>query len=219
MNTKFKPNLNSRTFRITATIGILSILLLVGVAFAQTLRNRNQTDLSSKHDPLIEQIQKSTNYSIRIEQDEDAPMKILESSVKEISAADYEKLTSEKSASQTIISAPTTKMVNVSDKVISHVMINIYDAATDRGKGLYIRELSIKPGDTYTIVPENFVRQEIVTKVDENSNLASTVNAAMRNKKFWLPFTDKSQLQVRIGVTFADGTKWFNRSQNGGNEK
>jgi low affinity Fe/Cu permease len=219
MNKRFKNNLNSSAFRITATIGILLILLLVGVAFAQTLRNRNQTVLSSKQDPLIEQIQKSANYSIRIEQDADAPLKILESSVKEVSATDYEKLTSEKPASQTIISAPTTKMVNVSDKVITQVMINIYDAATDRGKGLFIRELSIKPGDTYTIAPENFVRQETVTKVDENNNLASTVNAAMRNKKFWLPFTDKSQIQVRISVTFDDGTKWFNRSQNGETEK
>lgn len=218
MNTQFKKNLNSNMFRITATIGILIILLLVGVAFTQTLRNRNQTDLSNKQDPLVEQIQKSPNFSIRIEQDEDAPLKILESNVKEISAADYEKLTSEKSTSPTIISAPTTKMVNVSDKVITRVMINIYDAATDRGKGLFIRELSIKPGETYTIVPENFVRQETVTKVDENSNLSATVNAAMKNKKFWLPFADKSQLQVRVSVTFDDGTKWFNRSQSGDNE-
>lgn len=209
MNKGFKINLNSKMFRITATISILSILSMVGIVVAQNLRTKGPVD------PLVEQVKKSPDRSLGIYQDDDTPLKILEANVKEVSAADYEKLTGEKSEFQTVISVPTARMVNVSDRTVTAVMVNIFDPVSERGKGIYMRELSIRPGHTFIVTPENFVKQEVKTSVDENSRLVSTVNEPMKSKKAWLPFADRSQVHVRIAVDFEDGTKWFNQSQRG----
>jgi hypothetical protein len=216
MNNSFKPNLSSRKFRITASIATLSILLLVGVAVAQSYRTLNRTDfLNKENDVLVEQIKKSSDFLLAIQQDDDAPLKILEAKVKEISPADYEKLTSEKSDFQTVISAPEVKMVNVSDKTIKRVNLNIHDHVAKHGKGLMMRELTIRPGESFSIVPGNFVKGQTITSVDENGKLATSTAEIVKEKKYWLPFPSKATLVVRVSVEFEDGSSWYNKNEGG----
>ncbi len=213
MNTWFKNNFNSTKFRVTTTIITLLLLLLVGVAVAQTLKTN--VPVITPKDDLTEQIEKSPDFSLTIEQDEDAPMKILEAKVKEISLTDYEKLTSEKSELQKIISVPEVKMINVSNKTITAVSLIIDDKEAEIGKGIYIKEQNIKPGDAFNISREGFVRLEQSTSVDDNGKTTTINKNPMKNSNFWLSFPDKSRLKVRIFVEFSDGSKWFNREKRG----
>ncbi len=211
MNTWFKNNFNSTKFRVTTTIITLLLLLLVGVAVAQTLKTN--VPVITPKDDLTEQIEKSPDFSLTIEQDEDAPMKILEAKVKEISLSDYEKLTSEKSELQKIISVPQVKMVNVSDKTITGVSLLIDDKEAEIGKGIYLREQNIKPGETFNVSRAGFVRPEQITSVNDAGNISSINKNPMKNSAFWLPFPDNNRLKVRTFVEFSDGTKWFNREK------
>lgn len=213
MNTWFKNNFNSTKFRVTTTMITLLLLLLVGVVVAQTLRTN--VPVITPKDELTDQIEKSPDFSLTIEQDEDAPMKILEAKVKEISLTDYEKLTSEKSDLQKIVSVPEIKMINVSDKTISRVLLDINDPIGEISKGLYFRELNIKPGETFNISRAGFLRPEQNTSVDDKGNITTIEKNPMKNSKFWLPFSDKNRIKVSISVEFADGTKWFNQEQGG----
>lgn len=216
MTQHLKAKLHTKSLRIVVIITTLTVLVLVGVAFAQTLRTGNQISPAiTKDDPLVEQVKNSANQPIGILQDDDTPLKITEATVKEVSAADFQKLTSEKSDLQSVMSVPTATMVNVSDKTITKVMFNIYDSATDRGQGIYMRGLSIKPGDTFRISPDNFLKQDMTTTVNEKNEILTSVNPSLKNKNAWLPFADKAQVQVRVAVDFEDGTKWFNKSQRG----
>jgi hypothetical protein len=211
--------LRSSKRRVIAVIAILSVLVLVSVALGRTIRARMQSaSTNARKDALVVQVEKSPDFSLRIQQDEDTPLKILEAKVKEISAADYEKLTSNKSDHPSIISAPEVRMLNVSGKTINRVMLLVSDVSADRSTGLMRHNLSISPGAAFTIFPADFVKPEYLTTVEENGKASSSVKAPMKDKKFWLPFADKSQLQVRVGVEFQDGTKWFNRDQRGGGQ-
>jgi hypothetical protein len=211
MRNWFKHSLESTRFRIVASLAILSMLLLTSGAVAHTLRARAQSRV--QRNPLVERIEKSPTIPLRIQQDDGTPLRILEANVREISPADYEKLTSEKSDLPSIISAPEVKMVNVSSKTINRIMLRIDDVSAQKSTGVMMHDLSVGPGATFTIVPANFVKPENVTTVDESGTVASSLKDPMTSKKFWLPFADKSQLQVRVGVEFQDGTTWFNRDQ------
>ena len=202
--------------RVIIVISTLFVLALVSVAVGRTIRARMQAaSARTQKDALVAQIEKSLDFSLRIQQDEDTPLKILEAKVKEISAADCEKLTSIKSDLPLIVSAPEVRMLNVSTKTINRIMLFVSDGSGQRSTGVMMHDLSITPGAAFTIVPANFVKPETLTAVDENGKASSSVKAAMKSKSFWLPFADKSQLQVRLGVEFQDGTKWFNRGQRG----
>lgn len=209
--------LRSRKYRFITVTAIVSLLALMGVAVERTIRARMQSaSATSKKDALVEQIEKSPDYSLRIQQDEDTPLRILEAKVKEISAADYEKLTANKSDHPAIISAPEVRMLNVSGKTINRVMLMVRDVSADRSTGLMRHNLSISSGAAFTIFPADFVKPDYLTTVEESGKTSSSVKAPMKHKNFWLPFADKSQLQVRVGVEFQDGTRWFNRNQTGG---
>lgn len=212
-------NLKSVRSKLIVSITFVSILLLVGITIAQTVKNVNRFDtVKTEKDILVEKIEKSPDFSIKIQQDDDAPLKILEAKVKEIPSQDFEKLTSVKSNNQSVISAPTVKMLNVSDKTISRVMLVVNDPVTAHTKGIAMRGLRILPGATFEIVPGNFVKGESFTTVDENGKVNTSFREAMESNKFWLPFSDKTQIQVRVGVEFEDGSEWFNQNQRGGGE-
>lgn len=211
--------LRSGKRRVYTAIAIFFALALVSVAVGRTLRARMQSpSATAKKDALVERIEKSADYTLRIQQDDDTPLKIMEAKVKEISAADYEKLTSNKSDHPSITSAPEVRMMNVSGKTINRVMLLINDPSIAKSTGVMRHNLSIAPGETFIIVPADFVKPETLTAVDENGKASSAVKVPMKDKKFWLPFSDKSQLQVRLGVEFQDGTRWFNRDQRGGGQ-
>lgn len=217
MNSLFKQEtLHSIRFRIF-TITILCVLVLSGVSVARSLRVRSQAH-QTKRDALVQQVEQAADFPLRIQQDTDTPLSILEAKVKEISAADYEKLTSNKANSPLIVSAPEVRMLNVSNKTISGVMLIVDDVSAQRSTGIYMHHLAIEPGTTFTILPANFVKPEYLTSADASGSAKAVLQSPMKSQKFWLPFADKSQIQVRVSVEFQDGTKWFNKGQGGENQ-
>lgn len=208
--------LRSQKRRVIAVIAILCVLVLVSVALGRTIRARMQSSSTrAKKDALVEQVENSPDSSLTIEQDQDAPLKILAANVKEISQADYERLTLTKSDLLTVVSAPEVRLLNVSNKTVSRVMLIINDVSAQKSTGISMRNLSIAPGTAFTIGRENFVKPETLTTVDERGQANSTPAHPMKSKNFWLPFPDKSKLHVRVGVEFDDGSKWYNKNQRG----
>jgi len=209
-----KRALGSPKLRILAVCAAVS-MLVISVAVARGLRARSQSKVA--RDALVEQMEKAPVFPIRIQQDDDAPVRIVEATVQEISGSDYEKLTSEKSNHLLVVSAPQVKMVNVSGKTVQQVMLVVNDASTQQSQGIVMKNLSVESGSTYTISPASFVKSETLTAVDQHGTVTSSLKPPMKSKKFWLPFADKSQIQVRVGIGFQDGTTWFNRDQRRGN--
>lgn len=179
----------------------LVALTLVGVAVARSMRrppNSRESGYVSQDIAKADFIHQQS-FLLQAEQDEDAPLKILQATVSVISGEQYQLLTSSKQAVvHEVISAPKVALQNVSDKTVVGITLMISDKAAKTKSGLYIRELSIKPGQRFTIGPENFM------PAGENP---------ARNPKFWLDATDKTQVSVRIVAFFEDGSLWANKDQ------
>jgi len=179
----------------------LVALTMVGVVVARSMRRpsnpRESTYISqdiSEADFIHQQ-----SFLLQAAQDEDAPLKILEATVSVISGEQYQALTSSKQAAvHEAISVPRVVLQNVSDKTVVGITLIISDKAAKTKRGFYIKEQSIKPGQRFTILPENFIRV--------GGNPA-------RNPKFWLDAADKSQVSVRVVAFFEDGSLWVNKDQ------
>ena len=208
--------LRSTRFRALAGIAILFLMALVGVVVGQRLKARNQSDPTKVNkDALVDLVEKSPDLLLGVQQDEDTPMRILSATVKEVSGSDYEKLTSGKADFPSVISAPNVKLLNVSSKTITRVLLIINDVSAQKSSGLLMHHLAISPGATFEISPANFVKPENLTTVDEGGRLDSSLKHPMKSKKAWLTFPNRSQIQVRVGVGFEDGTEWYNKEQRG----
>jgi hypothetical protein len=218
MLNQFKILASSKS-RIFILLAIAVLLSIVVVVIAQKATNRSPlpvSDSTPENKKIIEVIDSSPDFDLRIKQDEDAPMKILSAKVKEISAADYRLLTSNQTELQNIVSVPEISLKNVSDKTISDIMLIIEDKTTQKSRGLLIKEQKILPGTLYKIAPQGYIKEEVVSSVDESGKSVSSTKEVKANPRYWMSFADKNQIEVRIGVTFEDGTKWFNKDQEGG---
>lgn len=197
-----------------AFVGVCIIILsLVAIAFASNVIKTNHI-LSDKDKKeiakLVEEVKTSPEYALSIKEDADAPFKILEAKVKEISKVKFERLTGKNTDNQIIISVPEVKFLNTSDKTINKIVFMTRDLSAKRSKGLVIRALSIAPGETYTLSRKQFVPTETIKVVDESGEFKEITKSEIQHEKFWLPFSDKTQLQVSVAVTFEDGKQFVN---------
>jgi len=88
-----------RSRKIAVVLAVAAIVLLVFlVSVGRTLSRK--AGIQAPKDPLIERVEKSPMTPIRIQQDDDAPLRIIEAKVHEVSGVDYERITGEKTAAQ-----------------------------------------------------------------------------------------------------------------------
>jgi hypothetical protein len=197
---KFKFSL--KRFRPHFLLAGIVILALVGIVIAKSIRQAAHSGsagaLYISQDISKAEFTSQQDFLLQAEQDEDTPLKILDARVSVISGDQYQELTSQKAAFREVISAPKVALQNVSDKTIVGITLIISDRVTKTKRGIYIKEQAIKPGQGFTILPENLVQ---------------VVGNPAKNPKFWLDATDKSQVSVRVVAFFEDGSMWANKNQ------
>lgn len=182
-------------------VGFLTLAMIGGVIITSLNNSSNSVSAQTIYVPqeISEaNLTETTDFAIQNMQDEDSPVKILDATVKIISAQKYQEITSESTILDEIISVPTVTVQNASDKTINGVVLMINDNAANIRKGYYLREQSVKPGQKLVIRSENLVSP---TKKPE------------QNPKFWLPATDKTKLGVSVAVFFDDGSMFANKDK------
>lgn len=195
-------NFTRRKLRlILLVVGAVALTVALGVVRIATRQNADSVSAASAYVP--QDISKAVfislgDFPLRAEQDEDTPLKILEAQVKIVSGDHYHELTSQPAPVREVISVPRVILQNVSNKTVVGIGLIISDKGANIKRGIYMKDQSIKPGQRFTILPENFVRV--------GGNPA-------KNPKFWLDAADKSQVVVRVVAFFEDGSKWANRDQ------
>ena len=175
---------------------LASVLLVTSVTKAN--RSSSEKTLYIPEDVPKGSFTKQQDFSLQAEQDEDAPLKILDAKSSVISGNHYQELTSETANSEEVVSVPKVILKNVSGKNIVGITLMIVDKGSKVKQGYYIKEQSVKPGQEFVILPENIV--------------PSAENPA-KNPKFWLNVSDKSKVKVRVVAFFEDGSMWANKNQ------
>ena len=191
-----------RTLRVALLlVGVIAVSV-AGIILTKSVR-RNADSVYAESAYVPQNITKADfislgEFALRAEQDDDAPLRILEAKVHVISGEEYNRLTGQPGRVGEVISAPRVVLQNVSDKTIVGICLIINDKGAGIKFGLYMKEQAIKPGQRFTVLSENFVRV--------GGNPAA-------NPKFWLDAADKTQVVVRVAAFFADGSTWANKDQ------
>lgn len=183
--------------RVFFLIVAIALLTLTGVIMASFVKSVNKT-VYAETIYVPQEINKAMfenqqEFPIRAEQPEDTPLRILDARVDVISSDNYQQLTGERAAFPEVITKPKVLLQNVSNKNIVGIVIMTVDKAAGTKFGLYIRKQMIRPGQKFTVVPENF------EPASENP---------AKNPGFWMQVRDKSQIVVRVVAFFEDGSLW-----------
>ncbi len=186
--------------------------LLLGVALALNPTNGQQRQVLNQKDKgdTLEQIEKSLDQPLRVVEDNDAPLRIVDARVKEISGSHFTKLTGKTTSLVAVSSVPEGKVINSSGKTVTGFMFVIRDPQSRSTRGIVQNNVSIFPGETYTITRQHFIRPEKVTVFDKDGQIRDRlIQPEIDSEKYWVEFAGRSDLFVAVvRVSFEDGSIW-----------
>lgn len=193
--------------RVTIAICVLSIFAAVafGVSIRKTTYRHPAFDRTE-----LQKLDNAPDQSLRVLENEDSPLRILDAKVKEISGPDFTKLTGKKTSLLTVCSVPETRLLNSSGKVVSGFVLVVRDPTSKTTRGMVQSKVSIAQGETYTAQRDLFVRPEFMTNADETGQVKTRFGRPELNSEhYWISFGQRSDLFVTVAkVNFQDGTIW-----------
>lgn len=190
------------------------IIAVVGaITFGLSLRTTSQQlkpTASDVVDNLSQQVERSADQPLRIVENDDAPLRIVEAKVKEISGPEFSKLTGKRTDLLAVCSVPEVRLLNSSAKTITQFVLAVRDPTSRTTRGIVHSKLSIAPGSTFTVPRELFVRREWTSAVEPDGEVkVKRAQPEASSERFWISFAGRSQLFVTVGeVEFQDGSSW-----------
>lgn len=204
---------NRKTILFAACL-VLSVLV---VAFTLNIKtNSQQLQVSSQkdNDVFLKQIENSPEQSLKVAENNDSPLKIVQATVKEVSGSDFTKLTGKTTNLLAVSSVPEVKLMNTSGKTITGFVFAIRDPIAKELQTLVQHQISIAPGETYVVKREQFVPLEKTTVSDNSGTHQKRVLPKMNSAKYWIDFSGRSDFFVTVGIVyFQDGSKWAIREE------
>lgn len=186
-------------------VGIVGVVLSVRTS-SQQLQVSNQKEKNE----LVEKIEKSADQQVRVLENNDSPLRIVETKVKEITGSEFTRLTGKTTDLVTVSSVPEVKVVNNSGKTVTGFMLAIRDPKSKNLRTFSPYKVSIEPGETYTVRQDQIVISEKVTVADDKGVRQELMRPKMDSEKFWITFAGRSEFFVTVGmVFFEDKSKWM----------
>lgn len=190
-------------------LATLFLSLLVAMAFGIGFTNQQLQPSTSKVDSLSQQVEQSADQALRVVENDDAPLRILDAKVKEIPGHDFTKLTGKKTDLPTVCSVPEVRLLNSSGKKITEFVLAVRDPKTKTTRGIIQNKISIASGETYTVWRNSFVRPEWISTVGADGQAKARVQPEVSSEKFWISFAPRMDLFVTVvEVAFHDGSNW-----------
>jgi hypothetical protein len=212
---KEKQQLNSETPWHRKTILVAGASLCLFSIIALTLgfkTNSQQPQVLSKNnkDSLIRYVENSQDLPLRVAENDDCPLRIVQATVKEIPGSDFSMLTGRTTDLVTVSSVPEVKLLNTSGETITGFVVVVREPQLRITRGFVQEKISIDPGESYLIKRQHFVKSEKTTIASANGPARqSTVLPGLDSEEYWLKFGG-SDVFVTIGkVTFKSGSSWL----------
>jgi hypothetical protein len=197
--------------RKTLVFACCLVLLLSAVALAIGVQTKNQKRLNQKvKQDLLEKIEKSPEQSLRVVENDDSPLRIVQAAVKEAEGSEYTKLTGRTTELAAVPTVPEARLFNSSGKTITSFAIAVRNPHSRSIRGFIQRSVSIAPGETYTVERQHFLNPDKITVPDgERGVRQKLVLPKLDSEKFWINFGKRSDLFITIGrVQFDDASTW-----------
>ena len=199
---------------LTSRIAFAGVIVAVLVAISYGLSFRIPTQqlhpaASPVADAVSQQVEKSVDHALRVLENDDAPLRILEARVKEINGHDFQQLTGKNTDLTTVCSVPEVRLLNSSSKTITEFFLAVRDPKSKSTRGTLRTQLSIDAGETFTIARDSFVRREWVSTMDKEGKAKAQLQSPMKSEKFWISFAERGDLFITVvSVKFQDGSGW-----------
>ncbi len=197
--------------RITLLICCLVFsLTLVGLILTIETRSQNKS-LTGGNDKnsLVSKVENYPASQLRILENSNTPLRLLEAKSKEISAAEFTRLTGAATTLSSISSFPEATVQNTSDKTINMFMLIVRDPAARSMRSQVFKGLSIRPGESFSVTSERFITPEKVTYTDNKGVAVTAEKSPLESVNNWIQFAERSNFFVTVGmVVFEDGTRW-----------
>jgi hypothetical protein len=191
-----------------AVIGLIGAVTL-GIGF-KTKSQQLKPSGSPGPDLLSQQIEKSADHPLRILENDDSPVRILDANVKEVSGSDFTRYTGRPTNLITVCTLPQIRVLNSSSKPITSFVLAIRDPASKTTRGVVKSKISLDQGEIYTITPQDFIEPELTSAVSQDGKIQSRyVRPGIQSEKYWLSFASRSSIFVTVArVSFQDGSVW-----------
>ncbi len=190
---------------------IVSLLLAVTLAFsAKTQRKQQEIFHQKAENGAPEWIEKFTDQSLEILGNEDSPLRIVEARVKELSGAEFTRLTRRTTDLEAVSSVPEVELRNTSGKTITGFILALREPLTRTTLTHYERKVSVAPGETYIVRREHFVSpdQRMVTG-DDGKTSQVAIQPNLDSEKCWILFARRPDVFITVGIVkFHDGSMW-----------
>ena len=187
----------------------IMISVLVAIAFGLSITSQQLQPSASKGDTLSQQVEKSADQALRVVENDDAPLRILDAKVKEIAGQDFTKLTGKKTDLPSVCSVPEVRLLNSSGKKITEFVLAVRDPRSKTTRGIIQNKVSINSGDTFTVWRHSFVRPEWTSTVDAKGKTTTQLQPEVNSEKYWISFANRADLFITVvEVAFHDGSNW-----------
>lgn len=199
--------------RKTIIISCSLMLALFLVAVVLTVRTSTQSSKvpgQKDKDALLQQIENSMEQPLRFVGNEECPLKIVQATVKEISGAEFTRLTRKTTDLVTVSSVPEVQIMNTSTKRITGFVLAVRHPESNWNRGTVQPKVSIAPGEVYTVRRSDFVSPAKLTVADDRGQThQKIVQGAMDEEKYWVQFAQRAEIFVLVNlVVFEDGSEW-----------
>lgn len=185
-------------------------LTLVGLILTVEIRNQNKSLTTGKEkNSLVSKVENYPASQLRVLENSDTPLRLLEAKSKEVSAAEFTRLTSAATNLSNISSFPEARVQNTSDKTINMFMLIVRDPFARSMRSQVFKGLSIRPGESFSVTSERFITPEKVTYTDNKGVAVTAEKSRLESVNNWVQFAERSNFFVTVGmVVFEDGTSW-----------
>ena len=193
---------------IVAACGLLLFLSVIAVAL--NIKASNQRAQDAAREDALKQVNETPDQLLRVVGNDDCPLRIVEAKVKEVPGPLFTKLTGKTTDLPTISSAPDVTLLNTSGQTITKFILIVRDPKSRKSRGVIEHDISVRPGETYTVSRELFVTPDkVVTEDAKGQAQRMLVNPGINSEKGWIEFAARPDLFVTIGlVNFAGGGSW-----------
>ena len=193
---------------IVAACGLLLSLSVIAVAL--NIKASNQRAQDAAREDALKQVNETPDQLLRVVGNDDCPLRIVEAKVKEVPGPLFTKLTGKTTVLPTISSAPDVTLLNTSGQTITKFILIVRDPKSRKSRGVIEHDISVRPGETYTVSRELFVTPDkVVTEDAKGQAQRMLVNLGINSEKGWIEFAARPDLFVTIGlVNFAGGGSW-----------
>jgi len=198
-------------YKLLLISGLVILFGAIGIFLTvKTNSQRLQVANQNEKNALIEKIKASADYPLRFLENEDSPLRITETKVKEITGSEFTRLTDKTTNLITVSSFPEVKLHNSSGKTIIGFALLIRDPQTRTSRTMNQSKVSIAPGAIYTVEREHFIAPDKQTVSDDKGVRQEITLPQMDSEKYWIDFAGRSDIFIIVGlVYFEDGSSWM----------